>query len=144
MARINPPFTVVRAKTFLFPLWWHTHAAVSHYYLLCFTGFQDEQSYHLPSGKVTTCELSRKLAASGVDIQSPLVTCYLEKCSEFGENRSDKEHRGDCCHLTWRGTDQSCTKTTLAMRWMNVPNWTCVRAVNGAVPFRKDYFSWAH
>ena len=23
------------AKTFLFPLWWHTHAVISHYYLLC-------------------------------------------------------------------------------------------------------------
>ena len=34
-ARINLPFTVMTKKTFLFPLWWHTDAAISHYYLLC-------------------------------------------------------------------------------------------------------------
>ena len=131
-------------KTFLFPLWFYIY--LQQYCNKSFTLFKLGSKMHghsIYSGKITTCgPASWENAASGLDNQSPLgdllprnmmwnVSVRLKLCV-LCANRTDLLHRCQWWPLTWRDLDERCTKSSLGMRRMHVPNWTCVRAANRA------------
>ena len=113
--------TVVTTKTFL--LWWHTHAAISHNYLIYLNWVPRCKLCYLPSGKVNMCGPSRKVRERCV-MTGPLVSGKVWNIPvspklQSNENRTELQHRYHCWPLTWHDLDESCTKTFLEMWWIH-------------------------
>ena len=129
---------IIFRQKLLFPLRWHTH----EYYFIClnwvlrctFMLSTLWQSDHVRAQSQAGRTLRRGWVSSH---HWWPITWKLVKLSEFGENRTDKQQRDYWRPLAWRDLDESCTKTSLGMRWMHVPNWTCVRHRMESSPFQK-------
>ena len=101
---MNPSFTVVTTKTFLFQLQWHT--AISLYYLICLNCVP--RCSVMPSNPWQSDYVR-------CNVQSE-VTCYLETCSETHLVRIEPiysiEITGD--------HDESCAKNSLGVGSMQL------------------------